>query len=60
MFRNFFQDPPETPKSSSTRKSRRKSVRIHDTPTNIAKETNQEEEQSKSRKERIEVRKPRK
>ena len=61
MIRNFFQDPPETPESSSTRKSRRKiGVNIQDTPTNIAKETNKEEKLSKGRKERTEVRKQRK
>ena len=62
MVRNFFQDPPETPESSSARKSRRRntSVRIQDTPTSIAKETNKEEKLSESRKERTEVRKQRK
>jgi len=62
LVRNFFQDPPETPESSSARKSRRKktSVRIQDTPTNIAKEINQEEKLSESKKERTEDRKQRK
>lgn len=62
LVRNFFQDPPKTPKSSSARKIRRrkKSVRIQGTPTNIAKETNKEEKLSESRKERTEVRKQRK
>jgi len=52
LVRNFFENPPETPESSSVRKSRRRktSVRIQDTPTNIAKETNKEEKLSKSRK----------
>ena len=62
MVRNFFQDPPETPESSSARKSRRRktSVRIQDTPTNIAKETNKEEKLPESKKEKTEVRKQRK
>lgn len=62
MVRNFFQDPPETPESSSVRKSRRRktNVKIQDTPTNIAKETNKEEKLSESRKERTEVRKQKK
>lgn len=59
LIRNFFQDPPKTPESSSARKSRRRktSVNIQDTPTNIAKETSKEEKLSESRKERTEVRK---
>ena len=62
LVRNFFQDPHETPKSSSSRRSRRKktSVRIQDTPTNIVKETSREEKLSESRKERTEGKKPRK
>lgn len=45
IIRNFFQDPPETPEASSTRKSRKRktSINIQDTPTSIAKETNKEE-----------------
>jgi len=62
LVRNFFEDPPETPESSLARKSRRKktSIRIQDTPTNIVKETSREEKLSESRKERTEVKKPRK
>lgn len=45
LIRNFFQDPPETPESSSTRKSRRikTNVNIQDTPTSRTKETSKEE-----------------
>ena len=62
MIRNFFQDPPKTPESTSTKKSRRNktSMNIQDTPTNVAKETNKEEKLDESRKERTEDRKQRK
>jgi len=41
LIRNFFQDPPEIPEGSSTRKSRRRrtNVNIQDTPTSVIKET---------------------
>lgn len=59
LIQNFFQDPPETTESSSTRKSRRKktSVSIQDTPTNIAKDTGKEKKLSENMKERTEGRK---
>lgn len=50
LIRNFFQDPPETPEGSSTRKSRRRrtNVEIQKTPTSIIKETSKEEMLSKT------------
>ena len=50
LIRNFFQDPPEIPEGSSTRKSRRRrtNVNIQDTPTSITKETNKEEMMSET------------
>ena len=62
MVRNFFKDPQETPESSTSRRSRRKTTidKIQDTPTNIVEETSREERLSKSRKEKTEGKKPRK
>ena len=43
--RNYFQEPPEVPESSTARRSRRKetSVRIQDPPISKTKEVNQED-----------------
>ena len=43
--RNYFQEPPEVPESSTERRSRGKetSVRIQDPPISKTKEVNQEE-----------------
>lgn len=45
LIRNFFQDPPELPEGSSTKKSRRRrtSLAIQNTPTSSAKENSEEE-----------------
>jgi len=50
LVRNFFQDPPEVPKGSSTKKSRRKrtNLTIQDTPTSVTKETSKEKLPSKT------------
>lgn len=45
LVRNFFQDPPEAPEGSSTKKSRRRrtTLTIQDTPTSVTKENSEEE-----------------
>lgn len=44
LVRNFFQDPPEVPEGSSTKKSRitRTNLTIQDTPINVTEETTKE------------------
>jgi len=62
LVKNFFEDPQETPESSTPRRSRRKrtSDKIQSTPTNIVEETSREERLSKSRKEKTKDKEQRK